>query len=243
MKRINKSIFTGLFLLIGTCYSVLLAQSETDSIYFLDKGRLFISPTFSVRNKTAVNEDQLLRFVKDQNRLAWDIDVNVGYFFKDNFSAGAQLSYEYWGEGIIYVADSKEIEERSFGRSVTFSPNIRNYFGLGKLKIFNQTNINFSYGEELKRVYREDDEDKIRTKELNYGIGIQPGLAFFVSDLIAVEASLKLLGWESSIIESTINDNEDEKSKITKNEVNFSVDILTLHIGIGVYLDQIHKKK
>jgi hypothetical protein len=242
MNCINKAFFFGIFLFFGS-YSFLLAQSEKDSTYFLSKGRLFISPTFSVSNKTAVNEDQLLRFVEDQNRLEWDIDINVGYFIKDNFSVGAQLSYQFSKEDITYVADSKEITERSNGQSITFSPNIRNYFGLGKLKIFNQTNINYSYGEELKRVYREDDEDKIRTKELNFGIGIQPGLAFFVSDIVAVEASLKLLGWESSIIESTINDNEDEKSKVTKNDVSFSVDILTLHIGIGIYLDQINKKK
>lgn len=242
MKGINKALFLSVILLIGS-YNVLLAQSETDSIYFLSKGRLFISPTFSVNNRTAVNDDQLLRFVEDQNRLEWDIDINVGYFIKDNFSAGAQLSYQFSREDITYVADSKEITEQSYGQGITFSPNIRNYFGLGKLKIFNQTNINFSYGEELKRIYREDDEDKIRTKELNFGIGIQPGLAFFVSDVVAVEASLKLLGWESSIRESTINDNEDEKSKVTTNDVNFSVDILTLHIGIGIYLDQIKKNK
>ena len=242
MKEINKTFLLGIFLFVGS-YSSLLAQSETDSIYFLSKGRLFISPTFSVNNRTAVNDDQLVRFVEDQNKLEWDIDLNIGYFIKDNFSVGAQLTYQFSKEDIIYVADSKEITERSNGQSITFSPNIRNYFGLGKLKIFNQTNINFSYGEELKRVYREDDEDKIRTKELNFGIGIQPGLAFFVSDIVAVEASLKLLGWESSIEESTINDNEDEKSKVTKNDVNFSVDILTLHIGIGIYLDQIKKNK
>ena len=52
---------------------------------------------------------------------------------------------------------------------------------------------------------------------------------------------MKLLGWESSHIESTINDNEDEQSIVTKHDVNFSVDLLTLNIGIGIYLDQINK--
>jgi hypothetical protein len=209
----------------------------------LRKGRLFISPTFSVNNRIAQNEDQFARFVEDQYKLEWNIDVNVGYFIKDNFGAGAQLSYSSWEEDIEYIADNKDIEVKSFGRGVTFSPNIRNYFGFGKFKMFNQTNVDFSYGEELKRVYQDGDEDKIRTKEINYGISIQPGLVFFASELIAVEASLKLLGWESSIIEATTNDNEEEKSRVNKNEVNFSVDLFTLHIGIGIYLDQINKHK
>ncbi len=241
MKEFKKALILGVFLLIGS-YS-LLAQSETDSIYFLSKGRLFISPTFSVNNRIAENDDQLLRFVEDQYKLEWNVDINVGYFIKDNFSAGAQLSYQSSREDIEYIADSKELTEKSYGRGITFSPNIRNYFGKGNFKIFNQTNIDFSYGEELKRVYKEDDEDKIVSTEINYGISIQPGLAFFVSELIAVEASLKLLGWESSYRVSTINDNEDEQSIVHKNDVNFSVDLLTLHIGIGIYLDQINKHK
>ena len=242
MNGINKVFFLGIFLFFGS-YNMVLAQTETDSIYFLRKGRLFISPTFSVNNRIAENEEQLLRFVEDQYKLEWNVDLNVGYFFKDNFSVGAQLSYESFQEDIEYIADSKEIEVKSFGRGITFSPNIRNYFGLGKFKIFNQTNVDFAYSEELSRVYSGDDEDKIRTKTINYGISIQPGLALFMSDLVAVEASLKLLGWESSISESTTNDNEDEKSKVIKNDVNFSVDLLTLHIGIGIYLDQIKKHK
>ena len=241
MKSVAKTILLLLFLFVGS-YN-LLAQSETDSIYFLSKSRLFISPTFSVNNRTAKNEDQLFRFIEDQNKVEWNVDVNISYFIKNDFSLGAQLSYEYSTEDIDYVADSKEIEEKSFGQSVTFSPNIRNYFGFGRFKVFNQTNINFSYGEELKRIYREDDEDKIKTKEINFGIGIQPGIAFFASRMVSVEASLKLLGWESSVIEATTNDNEDEKSRVFKSNVNFSVDILTLHIGIGIYLDEIGKSK
>ena len=108
MKEINKIFLLGIFLFVGS-YSSLLAQSETDSIYFLSKGRLFISPTFSVNNRTAVNDDQLVRFVEDQNKLEWDIDLNVGYFIKDNFSVGAQLTYQFSKEDITYVADSKEI--------------------------------------------------------------------------------------------------------------------------------------
>lgn len=240
MKEIKITFLLGIFLFVGS-HSSLFAQSEKDSTYFLSKGRLFISPTFSVNNRIAENDDQILRFIEDQYKLEWNIDINVGYFIKDNFSAGAQLSYQSSREDIEYVADSKELTENSYGRGITFSPNIRNYFGKGNFKVFNQTNVDFSYGEEIKRVYAEDDEDKIFTKEINYGISIQPGLAFFVSELIAVEASLKLLGWESSHIESTINDNEDEQSIVTKHDVNFSVDLLTLNIGIGIYLDQINK--
>ena len=232
-----------LVLLFSVNRSGLYAQSKSDSLYFLEKGRLFISPTFSINNRTADNEEQLLRFVENQNKVDWNVDINVGYFIKDDFTIGAQLSYAFLSEEIEYLVDGETSVVKTFGQAITFSPNIRNYFGNGRLKIFNQTNVNFSYGEKLKRVYKETDEDKIKTQELNFGIGIQPGIAFFVSDMVAVEASLNLLGWHATITESVTNDNEEEKSRVFESNVDFSVNLLTLNIGIGIYLDQINNKK
>ena len=241
MKMFIKVVLLGLVFCISG--SPLYAQSKSDSLFFLQKGRLFISPTFSVNNRTADNEDQLFRFVENQNKVDWNVDVNVGYFIKDNFTAGAQLSVGFLSEQIEYVADGQNIYTKTRGETITFSPNIRNYFGSGRLKVFNQTNINFSYGEKLQRVYKEDDEDKIRTRTLNFGIGLQPGIAFFASEMIAVEASLNLLGWNAIKRESITNDNEEEKTEVFESNVDFSVNILTLNIGIGIYLDQINKKK
>ena len=241
MKIILKVVLFILVFCINT--QDMTAQSEIDSLYFLRKGRLFISPTFSVNNRTADNEDQFFRYVENQNKVDWNVDLNVSYFIKNNFTVGAQLSVGFLSEQIEYVIDGQNLNSKTRGETITFSPNIRNYFGSGRLKVFNQTNINFSYGEKLQRVYKEDDEDKIRTRELNFGIGLQPGIAFFASEMIAVEASLNLLGWSATKRESITNDNEEEKTEVFESNVDFSVNILTLNIGIGIYLDQINKKK
>jgi hypothetical protein len=218
----------------------LKAQNDIDSTMLLGKSRLYMIPTFSVSNRDAINDQQLLRLVHDQYRLEWEVDMNVGYFVKDNFAVGAQLSYSQNQEDITYTADNKRVTERSFGQSMTFSPNIRNYYGPGRLKVFNQTGLIFKVGEDLTRIYNETDEDKIKSNFYEFGIGIQPGIAFFFDRLASVEASINLLGWTTKIEESLKNDVE--KSRVVTNDVSFSINVLTLKIGVGIYLNELSRK-
>lgn len=216
------------------------AQSEIDSSMLLSKSRLYMIPTFSVSNRDAVNDQQLLRLVHDQYRLEWEIDMNVGYFVKDNFSVGAQLSYSQNQEVITYTSDNNRVTERSYGQAMTFSPNIRNYYGPGRVKVFNQTGIIFKIGEDLTRIYNETDEDKIKSQYYEFGIGIQPGIAFFFDRIASVEASINLLGWNTTIRKSLKNDVEE--SRVVTNDVSFSINVLTLNLGIGIYLNELGKK-
>lgn len=109
------------------------AQVETDSSLFLGKSRLFISPTFSVSNRIAKDNPGLLGLVNDQYVLDWSVDMNVGYFIKNNFSIGAFISYGQNEEEITLTRDGSETTRKTFGNSITFSPNIRNYFGPRRL--------------------------------------------------------------------------------------------------------------
>ena len=233
-----KKIFVPALILLITVNNS-FGQTDIDSTFLLAKSRLFFVPTFSVSNRTAVNDQQLLRLVDDQYRLTWEIDMNVGYFVKDNFSVGAQLSYAQQQEDITFTQDNTQTTQKSFGHAVTFSPNIRNYYGPRRLKVFNQTGLIFQVGDELTRVYNADDEDKIRTQSIEFGIGIQPGIAFFFDRLASVEASINILGWTTTIENSVKNDVEE--SRVVTNDVNFSINVLSLKIGVGVYLNELIK--
>lgn len=220
---------------------VVKAQNPTDSTFFLAKSRLFISPIFSVKNRQAENVNQLVRQVQDQYKLEWDVRINTGYFVSDNFSVGAQLGYARIEEDISYTnSDNQDIREKTAGYGVNFSPNIRNYFGTGRLKVFNQTNLIFSTSNQLTRRYYTDDQDKIRTETVNFGIGLQPGLAFFATRMISVEVSINLLGWNTEISKTVTNDVDE--SRLVTNDVSFSINILTVNLGIGVYLNELIKQ-
>jgi len=218
-----------------------LAQDKADTTYILTKSRLYLIPTFSVSNKIAENQNQVVRVIHDQYLLEWEVNFNIGYFFKDNFAVGAEISYGRRNEDISYTADNQDVTENSAGYAVTLSPNIRNYFGTGRFKVFNQTSLIFKTGNEIKRVYNVDDQDKIRTRTYKIGIGLQPGIAFFVDRFAAVEASINLLGWETENRESVTNDTE--TSRVTTNDVSFRINVLTLNIGIGIYLNELGKNK
>ena len=68
-----------------------LAQDEADTTYILTKNRLYLIPTFSVSNKIAENQNQLVRVIHDQYLLDWEVNFNVGYFVKDDFAVGAEV--------------------------------------------------------------------------------------------------------------------------------------------------------
>jgi hypothetical protein len=228
-----------ILLAIGLPYMA-QAQKPVDSTLFLAKSRLFISPIFSVSNRQAENVNQVVRQIQNQSKLDWDVRINTGYFVNDNFSVGAQLGYGRLQEDISYTnSDSQDITEKTAGYAVNFSPNIRNYFGPGKLKVFNQTNVIFSVSNQLTRKYYADDQDKIRTETVNFGIGLQPGLAFFATRMISVEVSINLLGWNTEISETVTNDVE--KSRLVTSDVSFSINILTVNLGIGIYLNELIK--
>ena len=159
---------------------------------------------------------------------------------KKNFAVGVEFSYSRNKQDISYTADNSDVTEKTAGYGLTFSPNIRNYFGNGRFKVFNQTSLIFKTSNEIMRVYNVDDQDKVRTQTLNFGIGLQPGVAFFVDRFAAVEASINLLGWETEIRESVTNDTE--MSRVATNDVSFRINVLTLNIGIGIYLNELGHK-
>ena len=232
---------TVIIILLVASTNIVKAQNPIDSTFLLAKSRLFISPTFSVSNRQAENVNQVTRQIQDQYKLNWDVQVNTGYFIKDDFSIGAQLGYGRVEEDISYTnSDNQDITEKIAGYGVNFSPNIRNYFGPGRLKVFNQTNLVYATTNQLTRRCYEDDQDKIRTETVNFGIGLQPGLAFFATRMISVEVSINLLGWNTEISKTVTNDVEE--SKLVTNDVSFSINILTVNLGIGIYLNELIKQ-
>ena len=64
----------------------LQAQADEDSTYVLGKSRLYFIPTFSVSNKIAENQNQIVRLIHDQYLLEWEVNLNIGYFVKRNFA-------------------------------------------------------------------------------------------------------------------------------------------------------------
>jgi hypothetical protein len=202
------------------------------------KGNILISTTFSLSHSESKNESRLIQNLDDSYRLNWNITLRSGYFIKDNFALGAFFSYSNKIDKLNYTNDTGIVYDKTLAHSYSFAPFMRNYLPLGKgtFSLFNETNLQFIYSSEVQQI--EDPNDINRTVGDTYQLklGIQPGIAAFITDLVSFEVGTSILGLSSSYTTKTTNGDDDNQSTKFSNDVSFEIDLLSLFLGITFYL-------
>jgi len=201
------------------------------------KGNVLISTTFSLSHTESENESRLIQNLDESYRLDWNITLRSGYFIKDNFALGAFFKYSNKLDRLNYTNDTGEVFDETLGRSYSFAPFMRNYLPLGKgtFSLFNETNLEFTYSSEVRQV--DDPVDINRTVSDTYQLklGIQPGIAAFITDLVSFEVGTSILGLSSEYTTTTFNGDEDNQGTKFSNDVSFEIDLLSLFLGITFY--------
>jgi hypothetical protein len=163
--------------------------------------------------------------------------LRSGYFIKDKFALGAFFKYSNKLDRLNYTNDTGEVFDETLGRSYSFAPFMRNYLPLGKgtFSLFNETNLEFTYSSEVRQV--DDPVDINRTVSDTYQLklGIQPGIAAFITDLVSFEVGTSILGLSSEYTTTTFNGDEDNQGTKFSNDVSFEIDLLSLFLGITFY--------
>jgi hypothetical protein len=201
------------------------------------KGNVLISTTFSLSHTESENESRLIQNLDESYRLDWNITLRSGYFIKDNFALGAFFKYSNKLDRLNYTNDTGEVFDETLGRSYSFAPFMRNYLPLGKgtFSLFNETNLEFTYSSEVRQV--DDPVDINRTVSDTYQLklGIQPGIAAFITDLVSFEVGTSILGLSSKYTTTTVDGDEDNQGTKFSNDVSFEIDLLSLFLGITFY--------
>ncbi len=198
----------------------------------------YLNLSFSLDQRKAENENQLLRDVIDQNKLNYKVTVSSGYAIKENFTLGVGLSYGRNREDITFKnEDNGEITNKSIGQDFSFIPNIRKYipFGTGKFQIFVQTELRFTYGESLQRNFLVNEIEKIENDFFELRLGVQPGAIIFFDKNFAFETSVGLVGLSSKWSTETVNGDVDNQTKITENNIDLDLNLLSLKLGVAYY--------
>lgn len=229
MKR--PILILSLFLLSFSVFT----QETGPKEYKLPKGAFLVTPTFNLNQQNGTNNQVLGVNIDSQYELKYNVNANGGYFIADAFFLGLQVGYTNQQSDITYYPSGVFTKRESYTNLVSLVPNIRNYFGNGIFKGFVQTNLGFSFGKGITRTYSETNDTKTDTENLGLTVAIQPGVALFVADFVSVELSINLIGLTSNYESSTFNDGTE--SKLYSNNVNFDVNILSLNIGVGFYLN------
>lgn len=201
------------------------------------KGQMLVSTTFSVKHSESENESRLFQNLDESYRLDWNVTLSSGYFIKDNFAIGGFFKYSSSLDRLEYTNDAGDVFDDTQGRTYSIAPFIRNYLPLGKgtFYLFNETNLEFAYGREVRQIEDPDDINRIVQDTYELKLGIQPGISAFITDLVAVEVGTSVLGLSSKYTQITENGDEENDGYKFENEVSFEIDLLRLFLGITFY--------
>lgn len=171
------------------------AQESTEGGF--SKGDLFVSGAFSYdSSKTGDNKENTFSFAP-----------SLGYFVTENISIGGRINYQSIKEeeGNFDVQDSNIFAISAFGRYY-WTPS-------SKFSLFGEAEVGYVSGKNKLTDVKGD----------GFGIGIAPGVSYFLSDNFAIEASWGVLGYSTFEIDGA-ND--------STNTFNLGLDLSDLNFGL-----------
>ncbi|MDD3038355.1 hypothetical protein [Bacteroides sp.] len=237
-----------IFFISLLCVATVCAQRGFDrkikSSLFVPKGTWMGGCSFSYSEQTNDNYKFLVLDNVKASGYNFKVSPYAGYFFADNMAAGARLNYSRsytdignldldLGDDLTFdIKDYKYLEH-----TVYASGFLRTYMGLGNSKIFgffNELRLSYGYGQGKNTSGVENDLTGTYQYIHRLQLGSAPGLTAFVTNNIAVEVSIGLVGLDFKWINQKTN--QVESGYRRNSSANFKIDIFSLNIGMCFYL-------
>ncbi len=186
-------------IILGIVTSVTFSQDE--KLDLLNKGSLYSGLSFNFGTKNTEDKDVLVYVIKDRTDDNVNINLDQGYFIKDNFALGALINFSYKNkEGI--QENSSNVLENVHSKSIGWSiyGTMKNYLSLDKAKIFNVFNlIKFggTFENSLTETVSNDILTRVYTESKSIELLFYPGLMARVSAGFCIEAGIEIAGFKS----------------------------------------------
>lgn len=236
--KINKKriLILGLLLLfLMPCPQINAQDLDEDFKIWTMKRKNFAGLNFSVAHEEGTNVQRLLVQDQEMYTLDWAVRFYGGHFINDYITLGAVFEWKQSKGDRKFLSDGETIQEDFISSGFLIGPSLRTYLPVsktGRVSIFNDVNLLFGYSNGVNQKDNAQEIERAVSKSYSFKLGLTPGLNFFVSKGWAFEASVDLLGLETRVDESTKGGVE---SRRVSNNVNFSVNLLALKLGVTKY--------
>ena len=184
------------------------------------------------------------------NLMSFGIAPQVSYFIRDNLAVGARFDYDRSSLGLgnldLSLSDALSLSVGNFNylkQSYTGAVTLRNYIPFGQSKrfaMFTELRLTGGYGqsESYKAGFDEVLEEPYKTGTYQdiyqFEVGVVPGISAFVTNEVALEVSVGLLGFNYQKVEQVTN--RLERSEMERNGVNFKINLLAINFGLSFYI-------
>lgn len=219
---------------------------------FIPKGTVGAGVSFSYNNYNLGNATSdvgysmlfsLIDGVKG-NIQTWGVAPFVSYFLADNFSVGVRFDYDRSSLGIgnaaLSLSSDLGFEIKDFhylNQSYTGALTARYYMpiaGSKRFAMFTELRALGGYGQ--AKNWKVQDGLPFGTYQdiYKFELGLVPGISVFVTNEVAIEISVGLLGFNYQKVQQTTN--QVEYSEMESSGANFKINLFSLGLGMSFYI-------
>ena len=174
----------------------------------------------------------------------WGVAPWISYFVADNFALGVRFDYDRASFGLgnasIALGDLANFSLSDYHflkQSYTGAITGRYYIPFANSKRFAMfTELRALGGYAQSETYQNKDGEKYGTYQdiYKFELGLVPGISVFVTNQVAVEVAVGLLGFNYTKTEQTTN--QVDFSVMEKSGANFRINPLSLELGLSFYI-------
>lgn len=175
---------------------------------------------------------------------SWGVAPWFSYFVADNFSIGVRFDYDRSSFGLgnasIALGDLANFSLSDYHflkQSYTGAITGRYYIPFANSKRFAMfTELRALGGYAQSEMYQNQGEEKYGTYQdiYKFNLGLVPGIAAFVTNEVAVEIAVGLLGFNYNKTVQTTN--QVDVSVMESSGANFKINPLSLELGLSFYI-------
>ena len=219
---------------------------------FIPQGTIGAGVSFSYNNYSIGNAaadagySMLFNLLGDihGNLLSFGISPYASYFIADNLSVGARFDYDRSSMGLnnlsLSLSDELGFSVKDFNyfkQTYTGALTLRTYLPFANSKRFAMfTEIRATGGYGQAESYRLDEGDKFGTYQdiYSFELGLVPGLCAFVTNEVALEVAVGLLGFNYQKVAQ--HTNQVDYSEMERSGANFKLNIFSISFGLSFYI-------
>jgi hypothetical protein len=216
----------------------LMSSYYNDGFEPFGKKNWFASFSMSLKNEDQSNVEQTFQTVLDGRNENYDIKLSAGYYFTDNFAA--TVGFEYIESKFIgtSVKRNDTIDMNSLNTTYGIAPSLRTSIPVvpsQRLSLYVDLGVNFNWGNTVKRDYYDDGTiTKSFADNYAFGVGVNPGVTFFVMQNFAIELGLNVLGYNYTV--NKIKNDDGPDSVDQSHEIDFKLNLLKLNMSLTYYI-------
>lgn len=196
-----------------------LAQDDLDN-FTIQKGQWNLEGSFSINsNQRDVEQNGLENSTTDS--FSFSISPELGYAVADNLLVGLGVSYAYSESDFNQTSENRTTDSNSFG----FNSYVEKFFPIhADFALSLKGEVSYSFG-------KQTNERSSGTTESDFDsffVGLRPGINYFVSERVFLQANFGVLGYESFKNEDdqAVNENRAFSLNLSSSSLLFGVNVL-----------------